>query len=433
MAQNILSNNNARSTLLTGITNVATSLSVQAGHGARFDSPGAGEIAKVTLYNSAGAYEIIHLVTRVTDGFTVVVRGQEGTTAVAWNAGDGVSQNATAGFLDSLSQLDRTETFTAQKTFSLPPVLSAGISGGLGPNYINNVGLLSTVAAKALTVAFKTKALVDPTSGSPFDLAFRNVTLTIGDYVVRSLAAAASVVAPSGATLGFGAAGTGYLYIYALDNAGVIEPIITGSNHWDEAALQSTTAISAAADSRTVLYSTTARTNVPIRYVGRIKIQTGAVAGEWDNEDTEVSVGKIIGPPAVAAGYSRVTPNMCRVNSVPSFSSLPAGNPGTITTVTGPNGALGLILELETSVISTNATGLKYVQIIIYSEVGGTNVIGQQDNQATEQGAYTAGFPLLKTITERHVKCDSLGKVFLQNNNGAGTSTAKYRIVGYYD
>jgi hypothetical protein len=248
---------------------------------------------------------------------------------------------------------------------------------GVGPDYIQNIGLHPAVASKALTVSLKTKGLATPasantfttvtmtiaspcvvtdtahdkvegteviftttgalptgltagtryyvksptanaynvaatsggtainTSGSqsgthtattpnsPVQIAFRNATLTTGDYVVRSATAATSVVAPSGATLGFTASQTGYVYVYALDNAGTVEAIITGSNHWDEATVQSTTAISAAADSAGVLYSTAARTNVPIRYIGRIKIQTGAVAGEWDNEDTEVVVGGV--------------------------------------------------------------------------------------------------------------------------------------------
>jgi len=167
------------------------------------------------------------------------------------------------------------------------------VAGGIGPNDVQNVGIAATVATKALTVAFKTKALTDPTAGDPVVISFRNVTLTTGDYVARTITAATSVVAPSGATLGFTASQTGYVYVYALDNAGTGELILSGSNHWDEGTVQSTTAISATADSGSVLYSTTARTNVPIRFVTRIKIQTGAVAGEWDNAPTEVHVGAV--------------------------------------------------------------------------------------------------------------------------------------------
>lgn len=298
MAQNILTKNNARSTILSGITSGSTNLSVQAAHGTRFSAPVAGEITKLTLYDISGNVEICHGITRSGDVWSVIVRGQEGTAARAWNAGDGIAENATAGFLAALSQLDRTETATAKKTFNAGAAINGGaeISGvtqfdnGIGPDYKNNYGLAPSVAAKALTVALIGNNGAAPSATNPAELSFRSVTATTGTYVRRNVVAALSIVSPSGATHGFTAAQNGYLYYYALDNAGAVELVVSGSNQWDEGTLQSTTAISAAADSAGVLYSTVARTNVPIRYLGRVKIQTGAVTGEWDNEDTEVTV-----------------------------------------------------------------------------------------------------------------------------------------------
>src|SRR4030067_133190 len=230
MAQEIIVKNNAYSTLLAGITNVATNLSVQSGHGARFSAPGAGQIAKITLYDAAGNKEIVHCSARTTDSFTIA-RGQEGTTARAWNAGDGFEERATSGFLAVLSQLDRTETHTAVKTFaggiagdtafSGSPQIAGGVSvtgepkftAGIGSTYTPNIGLTAARATKALTVALKTKALADPSAGSPVDIAFRNITVTTGNYVTRSIVAAASIVVPRGAALGFLAAraGRGFL------------------------------------------------------------------------------------------------------------------------------------------------------------------------------------------------------------------------------
>lgn len=304
MAQEILIKNNAVSTLLAGITAAATSLSVQATHGARFSAPVAGQIAKVTLYNDALDREVIHLITRSGDGFTVIVRGQEGTTPRAWNAGDAVEQTATADFLKLLSQLDRTETYTAPKSFSggIPNItggigdISGGIggvvpfSGGIGPSYIQNIGLAVSVAAKALTVALKTKALVDPTALLPVEIAFRNRTETTGDYVVRQIVAAASIVVPNGATLGYAAAEAGLIYVYACDNGTIREIGLSRLHTLDESGLHATTAISAAADAAGVLYTTTAMTDAAIRLIGKINIATGAVAGEWDNEDTKVTL-----------------------------------------------------------------------------------------------------------------------------------------------
>ena len=81
--------NNATSTLASGITNVATSLTVASGQGSRFPSLGAGDYFYCTLANSSGTVEIVKVTARSTDTFTVT-RAQDGTSASAWNAGDKV-------------------------------------------------------------------------------------------------------------------------------------------------------------------------------------------------------------------------------------------------------------------------------------------------------------------------------------------------------
>ena len=170
-------------------------------------------------------------------------------------------------------------------------------SQGIGPSYIQNIGLSATVAAKALTLALKTVGLVDPSSVSPQQTAFRSVTATNGNYLIRSVTSALSLVVPSGASLGFKTIGTGHIYVYELDVVGVVE-IACSQSIFDEGRLQSTTAISAASTLGTVLYSITARSNVPVRLIGRVVIQTGGIPGEWDNSPTNVAVmpGLIITP-----------------------------------------------------------------------------------------------------------------------------------------
>lgn len=150
------------------------------------------------------------------------------------------------------------------------------------------LSVTSSVAANALTCALKTSAGADATSTTGIEIAFRSSTLTTGTRTVRTCTAATSVVAPAGATLGFANSETDYVFIYAIDNAGTVELAISAAI-LDEDVLHSTTAISATADSGTVLYSTTARTNVPVRKLGRIKIQTGTTAGNWPNAATETS------------------------------------------------------------------------------------------------------------------------------------------------
>lgn len=132
--------------------------------------------------------------------------------------------------------------------------------------------ITASVASNALTATI-----------NPCPLDFRSNPLTSGAVVQREVASAVSVVVPSGATLGTVSAVQSRVLLLAIDNAGTVESAVvnvSGGNNLDETTLISTTAISAAADSANVIYSTTARTNVAFRIVGYIE-STQATAGTW--------------------------------------------------------------------------------------------------------------------------------------------------------
>lgn len=86
--------NNAFSLLASGITDVATTLTVTTGEGTKFPSPGASEYFMLALYDGANT-EIVKVTARTTDSMTIV-RAQEGTTARAFSAGAVVSHRLTA-------------------------------------------------------------------------------------------------------------------------------------------------------------------------------------------------------------------------------------------------------------------------------------------------------------------------------------------------
>lgn len=90
--------NNAASTLSGGLSAVATSVPVQAGHGARF-AVGAN-YSYVTLQDTANNIEVAKL-TGVTGDVLTVVRAQDGTAARVWAIGDVIScRPCAAGFND---------------------------------------------------------------------------------------------------------------------------------------------------------------------------------------------------------------------------------------------------------------------------------------------------------------------------------------------
>lgn len=139
----------------------------------------------------------------------------------------------------------------------------------------------ASVAANALTIT------LNPTS-----LDFRSPTLGSGAVNTRTLAAAISMTVSSGSSLGTVNATAARLALLAIDNAGTVELAITnlsGGVNLDETTLISTTAEggAGAADSASVIYSTTARTNVPFRIVGFIDI-TEATAGTWATSPSRI-------------------------------------------------------------------------------------------------------------------------------------------------
>lgn len=156
----------------------------------------------------------------------------------------------------------------------------------------------ATVAANALTVTVQ-----------PAKLDFRSATLGSGTVNTRTLAAAASLTVPSGATLGTANGVASRLVVLLLDNAGTLEPAIVnlaGGVNLDETGVISTTAISAAANSASVVYSQTGRVNLSYRVVGFVE-STQAVAGTWATAPSLVQgtggrASEAVGFPGVLTG-----------------------------------------------------------------------------------------------------------------------------------
>lgn len=97
----LLLTNNAISLLAAGISAGATSLTVSAGHGARFPNPVAPDWFPLTLLRNDNTLEIVRCTARAGDVFTVT-RAQEGTTGITFSAGDRVELRPTAAAMQQL-------------------------------------------------------------------------------------------------------------------------------------------------------------------------------------------------------------------------------------------------------------------------------------------------------------------------------------------
>ena len=158
--------------------------------------------------------------------------------------------------------------------------------------FCENAAFALSVAANALTIALKTAAGNDPSPDSPVVVAFRSTTAVTGTFTKRMVTAALSVVVSAGSTLGFGNSETNLIHIGFIDNAGTIELAVSQDGAiWTEDRVISTTAEGGigAADSRTVVYSTSARSSVACRLAAVATIQTGATAGNWSNAPSRLA------------------------------------------------------------------------------------------------------------------------------------------------
>jgi len=188
-------------------------------------------------------------------------------------------------------------------------------------NEISNLGLATSVAASALTIAIKqADGSTDPAAGAgAVKVGMRSSTLTSGAFNQRSLTSSLSMTISSGSTLGQASGQPSNIYVYLIDNAGTLELAASGTRY-PEMGVISTTAEggAGAADSRTVVYSATARSNVPYRLVAVIT-NTQTTAGTWASAGTVLAVGNF------SSLRKRTTPSMQTFTSGSGTYNTPEG------------------------------------------------------------------------------------------------------------
>ncbi len=155
---------------------------------------------------------------------------------------------------------------------------------------ISNLSIACSVAGSALTIALKNKAGSDASASSPIKIGFRNSTNATGTYTQVLVTGALSTVISSGSTAGFKSGKTHYLNVYLINNAGAAE-LAWSQCPFDISAVITTTAEggAGAADSNAVMYSTTARSNVPAKMVASLKFSL-TTAGTWDEVPDVISL-----------------------------------------------------------------------------------------------------------------------------------------------
>lgn len=167
------------------------------------------------------------------------------------------------------------------------PAVGGGASVN-DPNELTNIGIDTSVASNNLTVTLtQADGSTAPTGGSPCTIAFRSSTVTSGGFATVDRTSTLSITIPVGGTLGHRNATDEYIYVYAVDNSGVIDLAIS-SIIYDEGSLHDTTSVSASSDDDG-LYANSTLSAKSIRLIGRLKTNQ-TTAGVWASAISEVSL-----------------------------------------------------------------------------------------------------------------------------------------------
>jgi hypothetical protein len=269
-----------------------------------------------------------------------------------------------------------------------------------------------SVASNALTVTL-----------NPTALDFRSATIGSGTVNTRTISTAISAVVSSGATLGTTNAVLSKVTLIALDNAGTVElAVCNGSLSLDESTLISTTVLDTASDSATVIYSTTARTNVPFRIVGYIE-STQATAGTWATAPSKIQGigGQISQATAISGG------------SITSGTAV-ASTSGTAIDFAGiPSWVKRITVML--SGVSTNGTNGMQVQLGAGSvETSGyiTTLSLIQSATPAANSSIVAGFPITFTgyVTAASTYQGAITISLLGSNTWCATSLLSREAAG---
>ena len=151
MSSNYQFTNNAATTLASGITNSATSLTVASGTGGQFPALTGNNFFYCTLQNTAGTtIEIVKVTARSTDTFTIV-RAQESTAASAFSTGDKVELRLTAGEINQLFAGATQGSGTDQVFHENGTTVNTSYTLTTGRNAVS-VGPISIASGQSVTV-----------------------------------------------------------------------------------------------------------------------------------------------------------------------------------------------------------------------------------------------------------------------------------------
>tara|TARA_R110000803_G_scaffold48216_1_gene100150 strand:+ start:8595 stop:10250 length:1656 start_codon:yes stop_codon:yes gene_type:complete len=320
---NILFTNFAQSLLATGIDDVATTIAVDPGHGARFPAiTVVGDFFYITLENVSLEREIVKVTARVVDTMTVV-RAQDNTTAYAWNAGDPVALRVNAAAIEY--------SLAAARLAADEAVVSATESANSAALSIANEANVNAVAANATNINAAVANATDITT-----VAGINAAVT----TVAGISADATAVAGNAANV-----------TAAAGNATNINAAVANATNINAAVANATDITTVAGINAAV--TTVAGVNAAVTTVAGVSANTTTVAGIAANVTTVAGIASNVTAVAGnAANINAAVANATNINAV-------AGIDADVTTVASN---ISAILDAPTQASDAAASAVSAAQ-----------------------------------------------------------------------
>lgn len=238
----------------------------------------------------------------------------------------------------------------------------------MGPFALRNYGLKATVATGVMTVSLKTKAGATPSGSDIVDFNYSTNGTTSVTYTSIQITTATTLAINASASLGYTATSTSRIFVYGYYNssATAVKLAVSARSDFDGIGSIATTAMSASADSKMVLYASAALTVVP-RLLGHIDAAHNS-GGNWQTP-TKVNIenvspgnrGVLISSSSGSWSNTSLT-----ASAVTNLSNvlITTGRPVVITLI--PDGDTGLE---NTGFIATSTTGTSaQAEFLIYRD-----------------------------------------------------------------
>ncbi|MGU2415213.1 gp53-like domain-containing protein [Burkholderia cenocepacia] len=126
--------NNVSTTLAGAISSTSTTVTLSSAANLPSSIP-AGKMLVITLNDQATrqTFEVMYA-TAISGATLTVLRGQEGTAALAWSAGDFAYCAPSMGQMQAFGQLADANTWTGNNTFTNPLAVAAAVAAGQAVN-----------------------------------------------------------------------------------------------------------------------------------------------------------------------------------------------------------------------------------------------------------------------------------------------------------